>query len=181
MNKSDFSRLYIEYHGRIYAYALSILKDEQLAEDVVQDVFVKLWEIAEKITGEEIQKLIFAMTKRKIIDLWRKQVSSRKYQEFFIANYCEADSNTLNTLEANELHEQLGTALSQLTETQSRIFKMSKLEGYSYVEISEELGISSHTVKYHLVHSMRLVKFHLKTFIEKTVLTGLILLYIIFI
>jgi len=176
MNKADFSLLYNKYHGQVYTYALSILKDDLLAEDVVQDVFVKLWEIADRIEGEELQRLIFSMTKRKIIDLWRKQISSRKYQEYFINNYCEADAHTTNQIDLHELQDQLGIVLNQLTETQSRIFKMSKLEGYSYAEISEEMGISIHTVKYHLVHSMRMIKFHLKSFIQKTMIFSLVLL-----
>ena len=155
---SAFDELYWKYHQRIYINILKITKDEEAAQDILQDVFVTLWEKRFTVNNEQsVSGLIFVISFNKAVNYTRKKLSEQNAQNK-IANLPIAE-DTREDLEAYETQYQLlKEAVEQLSPQKRKVFTLCKLEGKSYEQVATELNISKYTVKEHLSLAMSSVK-----------------------
>ena len=146
------SGLYERYSARLYGLALKILKDESLAQDVVQDIFLKVWQNAdkfEKSRGSAIAWLMI-LCRNRSIDKLRQREKSTKRSAVFNEELNIATSffeNPLETVEQNELQKTMTNALSQLPQEQRTAIEMAFYQGFSQSEISDELKVPLGTIK----------------------------------
>ena len=146
------SVLYERYSARLYGLALKILKDESLAQDVVQDIFLKVWQNAdkfEKSRGSAIAWLMI-LCRNRSIDKLRQREKSTKRSTVFNEELNIATSffeNPQETVEQNELQKTITNALSQLPQEQRTAIEMAFYQGFSQSEISDELKVPLGTIK----------------------------------
>lgn len=159
-NEKAFRKLYDFYHQDIYGYSISFLKSKELAEENVQDVFLKIWMNRENLNIEQsFKSFLFTIARNQAFNLLNKAANDvlLKEEVFYTSEKSHSEGDfTIREEDCKKLKKQ---AIKQLPPKRKLIFKMSRKQGKTYEEISQELGISIHTVKNQMgkaLESMRL-------------------------
>ena len=159
-NEKAFRKLYDFYYQDIYGYSISLLKSKELAEENVQDVFLKIWLRRETLNLEQsFKSFLFTIARNQAFNLLNKAANDvlLKEEVFYNSEKSHAEGDfSIREEDCKKLKKQ---AIKQLPPKRKRIFKMSRKQGKTYEEIGEELGISVNTVKNQMskaLESMRL-------------------------
>ena len=157
-----FEEWFSHYAKGLLGYAREFVDSQEEAEDIVHDVFVKLWEKMDNISPEAIKTYLFRATKNKSIDYLTHLKVRSKYQEGIIhsgGDPPEALSDDMYI--PSQLQAMLDNALDKLTPQQKKVFVMYKLEDRSMTEISAELNISPRTAEKHFELASKFMKNYL--------------------
>lgn len=167
-----FYNIYERYSKRLYGFVLKFLKNETDAEDIVQEVFVKIWENRKSIdVYSSFESFLFTIGYNATISLLRKRITERKYLEYLRSiQHFESSPSLLNEIHFNELNHKVQLLLSELTPRQREIFQLSREDGLSHDEIARKLNISLNTVKKHMVNTLSFLKSRLDTRVTSAVL-----------
>lgn len=161
-NPAAFEMLYRLYSEKVFNLSKLILKDSGWSEDVVQEVFVKIWNY--KSTLEEHKNLwayIYVLTKRLSLNKLRDiQKFDPKFEQLWNNLKIQGDCSH-ELLVARDLQKKIDNILDGLPERQKEVFMMSRVEGYTHQEIAERLNISPNTVKNHIIQVLKTLKKHL--------------------
>ena len=165
MTKQEFKKLFEEYYNPLCNFANTILFDGGKAEDAVQDVFIKMWQKRDTLAGlENVKSYLFTATKNKCIEYLRKLKLDRKLSEENQSRLEMSSSiNIEDEADKYVLKEKLFNSIRQLPPKCRDVFTMSKINGLTYSEIAEELGISPKTVENQMGRAMRLLREMMKT------------------
>lgn len=157
--KLAFQKLYEKYVSRIFNFALSYLKDETKTEELVQNVFIKIWEKKELLdTSKNFKSYIFKISINEIYQFIRKKNIENAYTDYIKNNYKPDEDSTWHTVVLNDMLNKLRTLVQQLPDKQKNIFYLSKEEGLSNAEIAKKLKISKRTVENHLYRAISFLK-----------------------
>jgi RNA polymerase sigma-70 factor, ECF subfamily len=163
-----YDQIYHRYCHKLYSFVYRILKDEADTEDIVQEVFIKIWEFREKLDdGKLLNSFIFTIAYNNSISLIRKKISSSKYCEY-LRNISVSQDNSFSEIEINELNRQIEKLIESLPERQKRVYLSHREKGLTYPEIAREMGISKNTVENHMVKTLKYLRQNLKNFLEVT-------------
>ena len=159
-----FDKLYWKYHSALYNNVLKITRDTGAAEDIVQEIFITLWQKRMLIeTSKSISGWLFVISYNKAINWQRKKLlETQKQQNITVEEDASTDTYNMQM-------KMLEDALEKLSPQKRRVFELCKLQGKTYKETAEELNISSHTVKEYLSGAMASVKEYAITHPEYTV------------
>lgn len=175
-DKSAIDDIFTLYHNRIFRFALSFLKNENDAYDIVQDVFIKIWENRFTIQQDtKFNAYIFTVTKNTIFSLFRKRLNEQKYLDYLAEL---AVSNSQDTEELTDyvfLQDKYEELINKLPTKRKEIFLLSRKVGLTNKEIAQEKGISEKTVEDHLTKALAFLK---KEFTAQGI--WMILLYFLF-
>lgn len=175
-NEKAFRKLFDSYRNDLYKFSLSMVCSEDYAEEIVQDVFMKIWIKRGSLKPEmSFKSYLFTITRNKTIKFLKKAANSRKLgEEIFYGKQKFVNSTDLYVREL-ELESLKQKALDKLSPRRRKIFEMSRNENKSYEEIAEELGISISTVRNQMSTSLEILRdFILK---NKEIGLGLLLFY----
>lgn len=158
-NQREFQEIYHQFFNGLANYAFSILKDKDAAKDVVQDVFLDLWNKREiLIIKTSLEAYLVRSVKFKSIDFIRKDKTKQQY----IANVTPLSSLQTATEDDNSLEDerkqQLSYAIAQLPTKCRQVFMLSRGSGYTYKEIAEEMEISVKTVENQISRAFNLLR-----------------------
>lgn len=155
-----FDALYEKYCKRIFAFIIRYVKFEADAEEIVQEVFLKIWENRSKIdVYSSFESYIFTISYNSTISLLRKRVSEKKYIERLkTLQVTDSAFELTDEVYYNELNSRIQSLLTELTPRQKEIFMLSRKDGLTHEEIAKKLGISSNTVKNHIVTTLNFLK-----------------------
>jgi RNA polymerase sigma-70 factor (ECF subfamily) len=158
-----FSKIYNLYVKRVYYFALRYLKNSSEAEEMVQEVFTKIWEGRLNLNPDlSFSGYLLTITKNTIFNENRKKVNHHAYCEF-VLNYMHRNMRDLEKeIVYKDLMNKVNNSIENLPPKRQEIFKLSRIGGFSYKEIAQKLGISEKTIETH----MRLAFKDLKRFIE---------------
>jgi len=159
-NMVAFDAIYEKYCRRLFGFVIRYVKLETDAEEIVQDVFVKIWENREKInTYSSFESYLFTISYNSAISLLRKRIHEKKYLEHLNSlRHENVASELTDEIYFNELNNKIQSLLAKLTPRQKEIFLLSREEGLTHDEIARKLGISANTVKNHLVTVLNFLK-----------------------
>jgi RNA polymerase sigma-70 factor (family 1) len=164
-NEQAFKIIYDLYQNRIYKQALYLTKDHVVAEDAIQEIFVKLWVNRTKLVEvNDLQAYLSVLTKNHIYNYFRKLNYHEKYIGHFLANAEIGSRTTSETINYNDLHHRINLAVSHLPSQQRRVYELSRSEGLKFKDIAKRLNISGETVKKHLSEALRKIKLQLKDY-----------------
>lgn len=155
-NKNDlvFKKLFVRYYEELVHYAYTYLKDLGGSEDIVQEVFAKLWNDAHKIDIKiSISAYLYRMVRNRCLDLLKiRDFTDTSHRLEFHGLYLpeENDPDALTDSETRELYEKILQVADTFPPQMYQVFKLKFLENYEYKQIASEMGISVNTVKYHL-------------------------------
>lgn len=161
-DENAFNQLYHSYARKLAGKLIYLLKSDELAQDVLQDVFLKIWSSREMIDAElSFSGLLHKMATNLSRNIVRKNLYDQSLRSSIDPDpsYNPMD-DTDNASQAKAL---LDMALSKLTERQREIYILHKLDGRSYQEISEQLNISVSAINHHLQKANKQLKHILKS------------------
>ena len=154
-----FAEIFYHYSQRIYGFILNKTKSEHLAEEIVQEVFIKLWNKREELADiENYGAYILTMATNKTYDFLRKMASEERLKQQVWSSIQTYSNLTEETLDLNASQALLREAIEQLPPQRKKVFLLSRQEGLSHFEISERLDLSPKTVNNHLVEALRFIK-----------------------
>lgn len=168
--KKAFEEVYTDFFGVLYHLCLQYLHDEKVSEEIVQDTFLKLWEIRETINDQgNIRNFLYTITKNNCLNYLRNQKISMKHLENMKYlemqfNY-EALEKLGNYLQFEELRNKIEEAISKLPAEVIETFKLSRFEDLTYREIADKQGISIKTVEARISKGLRILRVELKDYL----------------
>lgn len=153
-----FADVVKSYEHALFRLAANLCKDDATAADIVQEVFIKLWEIRTQLHEiENMEAFLFTLTRNKIMDFLRKTASdARLRQALWDTMQGTVPSNGIQT-EAKELHNFWRKAINQLPPQRKAIYLLRE-EGYNYQEIADKMHLSRHTVKNQLSAALQSIR-----------------------
>lgn len=153
---SAFRILYDRYKEQLTGKLLRLLKSDELIQDSLQDIFLKIWQARERINPElSFGGLLNQMARNHVIDIFRKAKRDVYLRQQLASTKTEIYSHVLESMISQEEQEKLHMAITQLPERQREVFVLHKLEGKSYKEISELLNIKPSAINQHIYRAMQ--------------------------
>lgn len=152
-----FNALYWKYHAAIYSNIIKLIHDIVVAEDIVQEVFLALWEKRRTLdAGQDIAGWLFVVSHNKSVKFLKRSLKESLAQTKLDRSVKEATDNGEELMNAR-VHI-LDKAIGQLSPQKRRVFELCKVERKTYDEAAEELHLSKHTVKEYLSGAVISVK-----------------------
>ena len=163
-NKKAFDEIYNRYYQKLRSYVLKFVKIPQYAEDIVQDAFLKVWEIRESIDPEKyFSGYLFTITKNLILKFFKLAANNTDVLDEIVISTTPQKFAEENILEWKELGSEIQKAIQMLPPKRKEVFLLCKEEQMSYDDVSAKLGISRNTIKEHMVMAMKFIKDYLKS------------------
>ncbi|TDS12477.1 RNA polymerase sigma factor [Sphingobacterium paludis] len=158
-DKKAFEQVYRCYSERVFKRLLYLLKDEDEAEELLQNVFVKFWTNRAAIAVEKnVANYLLRMSDSMAIDLLRRNISRKAVYDHVSLQTNTTSNSVEDTFMQKEEQKILEQAVNLLPPQRKLIFTLCKMEGRSYGEVGEILGISPATVSNHLVLAMKQIR-----------------------
>ena len=155
MNTKRYNKVVEELSNRLYRFVLKSLKDEESAQDIVQEAFLKLWQNRHKIEEGKEKAWMFTTSYNLMINWIKKNKRMSRMEEGGYQIPMAANDDFVN-------REWLEQGLDKLTELQRSIILLRDLEGYSYKDVGDILGLNESQVKVYLFRSRNKLKEHLE-------------------
>ena len=148
-DNSAFTLLFDRYQNKVYSHALTFVKSPQNAEEIVTDIFLKVWNNRKELPEiKNFKNYLFILSRNYLVSSIRKKVSlTVEINKDWMEDILQPDKQ----YHLKETHQVLMRGIEQLSPQQKKIFKMSRLDGLTYDEIAKSLSISSRTVKFHII------------------------------
>lgn len=158
-----FRKIYNSFCEPLYRFAFSYLKDSYEAEEIVQDVFLKVWEKREEVDVQKsFKSYLYRITVNKVFNELKHRVVKQKYEQHAL-NFEQINSETPeSSIQFQELKTKLEQILKQLPDQQRSIFIMSRWKGQTNAEIAQSLNLSIRTVENQIYRAAKFIKLHLK-------------------
>ncbi|PTN09480.1 RNA polymerase sigma factor [Mangrovibacterium marinum] len=158
-DRKAFQLLFELYAKRIFAFAKGYLKSASDAEEIVQDVFVKVWHARESINTElSFKAYLFKITYNGIREYFNKQSRENRYKHEILDYAIEFDNRTEERIDYKSLLDLVEEKIEQLPPRQREIILLSKKQGVPTKEIAALLEISPRTVEKHLSEALKQLK-----------------------
>ena len=158
-DKNIIDKIYALYHKRIFNFAVSYLKDEDAALDIVQETFIKLWEQRKSLKKDtNIESYIFTVTKNAVLTIFRKYSTEKKYLDYLKNKTVANSSGSEEVTNFDFLQEHYEDLLQQLPPKRKNVFELSRKQGLSNKDIAEKLGISIKTVENQMTKALAFFK-----------------------
>jgi RNA polymerase sigma-70 factor (family 1) len=158
-NFSAFNTIYAQYSKPLYVYLLHKLKDPEVCNDVLQDIFVSFWEKKEQLNIEiSIKAYLFQAARYKIIDLYRLDI---KYQKYLadLAEFMTIDESVItDRIDNRRKLQEIEHAVNNLPEKMREIFILSRYEHQTTRDIATKTNLSPQTVKNQLSKALRILR-----------------------
>ena len=158
-----FRKVYMAYSERLFHFAFSYLKSTFEAEEIVQEVFIQVWEMRNEIDPDRsFRSLIHRMTINRVFNQMKHQVVKQKYQNYLLQIDHSLQESPEAALHFKELESKISLLLARLPEQQRTVFEMSRMKGLSHSKIAEDLGLSVRTVENQVYRASKFLKDQLK-------------------
>jgi RNA polymerase sigma-19 factor, ECF subfamily len=169
-NEKAFEQVFKTHFKGLHAYAFTMVRDEMAAEELVQNIFFKLWERPENLSiSGSVAAYLYRAVHNESLNYLKHSKVRLKYQSHALHQMKnETDSATKKIL-LKELESKLNTALQELPEQCRTIFQLSRVEELKYREIADRLKISPKTVENQMGKALKLLRVKLIEFLPLTI------------
>lgn len=158
-DEAAFEQVFKQYYKNLHAYAYTILKDEDLAEEMVQQVFFKLWDRADTLSlSASLQAYLYKAVYHESLNHLKHLKVRSEHQMRIVHSLRQEPENAAQTLQGKEMESRIRKALNELPEQCRTIFQMSRFEELKYKEIAERLNISIKTVENQMGKALKLLR-----------------------
>lgn len=165
-DEGTFEQVYKHYLRRLHGYAMSILKDADIAEGMVQNVFMRLWERKERLSfSGSLQAYLYGAVYNECLNHLRHQKVKGEHRLHVSYTMTENDEATGAGMELLDLKDKLQLAMNELPEKCRTVFQMSRFEDLKYQEIADRLDLSIKTVEAHMGKALKLLRLRLADFL----------------
>jgi|SRR5690606_1007340 len=185
LNNDDeraFLEIYDRYKDELATHLVRLLHSSELAEEVLQDIFMMLWEKRHDMdASKSVPAYLYRSAINKSKNIFRKIANDNRLREEFLTYFRTANNNIVEEwMENKEIQQLLQTLLDRLPPQQKKVYMLCKLDGLSYKEVSEKLKISITTVNSHIRNANIFLKGELKNQSELFGFLYIILILLVF-
>lgn len=160
--QGSFNYFYEKYSLQLYRKLLKMVQVDVIAEELLQDLFMKIWEKRDQIDPEQpFKAYLYRIAERIVYDYFRKLAREAKANNFIMANSSEIYEQFDNGGLEAEMRSKVQHAIARLPEQQRIVFNLCKIEGKSYKEVSILLGITTGTINTHITRATKTIKTYL--------------------
>ena len=157
-NQEAFTTLYKKYWKQVYNFSRLYLTSQSVAEEVVQEVFIKVWESRDFMReGDNFKGLLFIITRNLIFNMHRKNLNEDFYR-MTVLSAMESSYDIEEEIDAKNLSEYIDLLIADLPPRRREIFNLSRKENKSYKEISQLLGVSEKTVENQIGEALKFLR-----------------------
>ncbi|GAF02000.1 RNA polymerase sigma-70 factor [Saccharicrinis fermentans] len=158
-NEKSLRELFNYYYPRLYNFSKSFIKIEDSIDDILQDVFIKIWQNRKHITRTDtFNAYIFTITKNLLLNELRRCLNHKHLKDELYELSTAHEYSFLETTTYADLELLVNEVVDELPDRQKQIFIMSRSKGMSNKEIAKKLNISTKTVEYHITLSIKYLK-----------------------
>lgn len=173
-----FEILYNNYKFRIAGNLFKLLKSDDLVKEVLQELFFKIWEVRMQIDPEKsFKSYLFRIAENLVYDYFRKVAKDKRLLTKLVASSSELYLHIEEDMLSKENAQQLEQAINLMPPQRKMVFTLCKLEGKSYKEVEEIMGINAKTISSHMLQANRFLKAHFR---DSSTLTISIVLGVLF-
>ncbi len=159
-----FGDLYELHRDKVFAFSYTLTKSRDVAEEVVQEVFTRLWEKREQIKPDHsFAAYLRKITYHEVLAFFRKVQRNHALKERLYANMQALAHTSPDELIGKELSRLYREAVEQLPAQKKQVYLLSRDEGMSYDEIAGKMGLSKNTVRNHMTGAIRQVRHYVAT------------------
>lgn len=172
LDDQGFEQIFKTHYKALFAYAGVLLRDEETAEEIVQNMFMKLWEKRALITQQtSVKAYLYKSVHNDCLNFIKHQATKLKYQNYAIHTMDMLNEPASARVELSELELKIRTVLNDLPEQCRTIFQLSRFEELKYREIADQLGLSIKTVENQMSKALKILRLKLVDFITLYTLT----------
>jgi RNA polymerase sigma-70 factor (ECF subfamily) len=154
-----FESLFHLFHKRIYSFAQGLLSSSPDSEEVVQNVFLALWNQRKNLNiSGSFTSYIFAIARNMVYEQIRQKINKEAFSEYYLEHNVEYSFITEEEVAYRELQGKIQHCIDLLPERRREIFVLSRIEKLSYKEIAEKLNISENTVDTQIRHALNVLR-----------------------
>lgn len=164
-DKVAFQKIYDRYWNRLYRVAVSKVRVTENAKEIVQDIFLDLWQRHQESHINDLERYLFSAVKYKVLDFFKKEVLRKQYADTMADSLSEADWETEETLAYSDLQQTLLSGIDQLPPKTKLIFELNRIQYKSAEEIAQLMGIPLRTVEYHISQGLKTLRHYLKDYL----------------
>lgn len=164
--RTNFDKIYVAYYFRMYRFAKEYVLFDEDAENIVQDVFLLLWEKRDVLDIQvSLMSYLFSLVKNKCLDHLRHRTVVEEYQQELKIKLSSLELLNYSFSSEEDIERVLINAINKLPERCKQIFLKSRIEGKKNREIAEELNISVSTVENQMTIALRKLRIELKDYL----------------
>lgn len=169
-DEAAFTKLFYQYTPKLIPFLNKLTKNEQLAKEMLQETFLRLWTNREELLKvQSPSSWIYRLASNVSIDYLRVQSNRRRILKTVEVN--DTSENVNETVDANQLKSIIHTAVDALPGKRRQIYRLSREHGLSHQQIADELKISINTVKNQLGMALKSIQEHISRETGLTILT----------
>jgi RNA polymerase sigma-70 factor (ECF subfamily) len=158
-----FSLLFKHYHGYVYSFGKKIIRSNELATEIVQDIFLKIWLNRKKLTTiENFGAYLNRLVRNHCFNVLRQLAQETKSNVVLRLNKTDMDHSTTQHLEYRETVNLLNEAIETLTPQQKMAYRLCHQEGLKYEDAAVKMNISSQTVHSYMKDALRKIREHFR-------------------
>lgn len=158
-----FQLIFDRYRNHVYKVAVMYIKSPALAEEIVQDIFLKLWFQRKNLTGiQSLEAWLYTITKNFVLNAIKKTAHEWMARERWLKETAQEEDNTDHKVRTGQYQQLLEQAISQLPRQQRLVYQLGKEQYLSYEEIARQLSVSPLTVKTHMARALEAIRIFLK-------------------
>jgi RNA polymerase sigma-70 factor (ECF subfamily) len=174
--QDNFDQVYVCYFTRLHRFAKEYVMSDEDAENIVQDVFMLLWEKRRVLDVQiSLTAYLFSLVKNKCIDHLRRKVIAEEYKQELNAKLSSLEEINRAFSSDEDIERFINEAINKLPERCREIFIMSRVEGKKYQQIADELNISVNTVENQMSIALKKLRSELKEYLPLLLfLTGIV-------
>lgn len=173
-----FGYFYKKYSSPLYRKLLKMVRVDIIAEELLQDLFLKVWDKREQIDPDQsFQAYLYRIAERIVYDYLRKLARETKMQDYVAIKSTEIYEQFENGELEDEIKAKVHDAISRLPEQQKLVFTLCKLERKSYEEVSAMLGITPGTINTHITRATKAIKTYLNDVDRFAVMVAMVILF----
>ncbi len=163
-NSQAFEAIFYRYYSKVYHFTLKLLKNKEEAEEIVQEVFITIWEKRKKIEPDgSFSGFLFTVTRNKIYNRIKQNLPYQEFNDYLDTNG-SYDHSPCRNFEFEELNEVIRAVINSLPPKRKKIFLLSRIRGLTYKEIADKLGVSVNTVDTQIRKSLDEIRKSLKKY-----------------
>ena len=158
-SRTAFAEIYERYWSVLLSHAIKMLKDEEKAQDAVQDVFQMLWEKSPTLNiHTSLSSFLYTSLRYRILDKLKRDKIEDRFLNTLQTEIESGVSSTDDAMAEKEFARKIEEGLNTLPPKMRTVFELSRMNDYSYREISKELNLSENTVKKQISNSLKILR-----------------------
>lgn len=163
-DKQAYEKIYLAFSKELLYAAYKKTGDKVIAEELVQNIFISLWEKRHDLQIKNLPAYLFGALKLSVINHIRGLVMENKYMAYQTLTFTEDHQDTANLVDLHDLSAIIEQGINSLPEKTQEVFRLSRYQHQSAKDISAGLNISEKAVEYHITQSIKRIKEYIKNF-----------------